>query len=133
MNFSLTALEFERFKSLLARYVSTDEARAILQAITPSIDLAELETEHNLVSEAMAYLREHRVPFREVPFLTQAIEKLTVSGSCLEVTEIESVHVFLTHVESLRVLWKDETEAFPKLAQKAARLPDLRQLGKRLS
>src|SRR4030095_941930 len=80
----------------------------------------------------MAYLRGQRVPFREVPLLAPAIEKLSVVGSRLEIEEIEAVQVFLGQIEGLRVRWKDEAEAYPNLARKAGRLPDLRNLAKRL-
>lgn len=132
MNVSLDALEFERLKKLLSRYVSTEDGKALLDALAPSTNIGELEAEHTLVAEAMAYLRVQRVPFREVPLLAPAIEKLAVEGSRLEIEEIEGVQVFLSQIEGLRVRWKDETEAYPNLARKAARLPDLRDLAKRL-
>src|SRR5437867_168678 len=132
MNFSLDALEFERLTNLLARYVSTGDARALLEKVTPSTDLNSLEDEHAITAEAMEYLREHRVPFNEVQFLAEAIDKLSVTGAFLEIPEIEAVQAFLTQIESLRVRWKDEVKAFPKLAHRAGRLPDLRELGKRL-
>jgi len=132
MNASLDALEFARLKALLARYVSTEDGKALLLALTPSTNLAELESEHALVAEAMDYLRVQRVPFREVPLLTPALEKLQVAGSRLDIEEIEAVQVFLGQIEGLRVRWKDEAEAFPNLAKKAGRLPDLRDLAKRL-
>jgi DNA mismatch repair protein MutS2 len=132
MNASLDALEFERLKALLARYVSTEDGRALLAALAPSMHPGELETEHGLVAEAMEYLRIQRVPFREVPLLTPAMEKLQVTGSRLEIEEIEAVQVFLGQLEGLRIRWKDEAEAFPSLAKKSARLPDLRDLAKRL-
>jgi DNA mismatch repair protein MutS2 len=132
MNVSLDALEFERLKKLLGRYLSTDDGKILLATLAPSANLQELETEHTLVAEAMAFLRVQRVPFREVPLLAPAIEKLAVAGSRLEIEEIEAVQAFLGHIEGLRVRWKDEAEAYPNLARKAARLPDLRSLAKRL-
>jgi DNA mismatch repair protein MutS2 len=133
MNASLAALEFERLKTLISRYTSTARARALLLQTAPSANLTELETEHALVAEAMAFLREQRVPFNEIPALEQALEKLSVSGSPLELAEIEAVQGFLGQVEGLRLRWKDLHEAFPELARKAARLPDLRELGKQLA
>ena len=133
MNASLDALEFERLKVLLSRYVSTEEGKALLQALKPSTNLAELEAEHSLVAEAMVYLRLQRVPFREVPLLGLAVDKLQVAGSRLEIEEIEAVQVFLGQIEGLRIRWKDESESFPGLARKAAKLPDLRELAKRLA
>src|SRR5688572_15585603 len=132
MNVSINPLEFERLKSLISRYASTEHARALLLSIVPSTNVSELEAEHGLVAEAMLCLREQRVPFNEVPFLAQAIEKLAVAGASLDISEIEAVQSFLAQIEGLRVRWREEAEAFPKLAQKAARLPDLRDLAKRL-
>ena len=132
MKASLDALEFERLKKLLSRYVSTDDARLLLETVGPSTNLAELEAGHTLVAEAMAYLRIQRVPFREVPLLASAIEKLAVAGSRLEIEEIEGVQAFLGQIEGLRVRWKEETEAYPNLARQAGRLPDLRDLARRL-
>src|SRR5436189_600559 len=132
MNVSLHALEFERLKTLLARYVSTDDAKVLLDQTAPSTNLAELEAEHTLVAEAMAYLRVQRVPFNDVPLLAPAMEKSRVVGSSMEVPVIEAVQSFLGQIEGLRIRWREESEAYPKLAQKAARLPDLRELAKHL-
>jgi DNA mismatch repair protein MutS2 len=132
MNFSLVPLEFERLKNLISRYLSTADARSLLDKVVPGSDVKELDAEHELTAEAMQYLREHRVPFNDVPFLDQAIEKLGVTGSSLEIPEIEAVQTFLSQAEGLRFRWKEEVEHFPRLAQKSARLPDLRELSKRL-
>jgi DNA mismatch repair protein MutS2 len=132
MNASLHALEFERLKALLSRYVSTEDAKLLLDQTTPSTNPGELEAEHALVAEAMAYLRVQRVPFNDVPLLTPAMEKLRVMGSSLEIAEIEAVQSFLGQIEGLRVRWREDIETFPKLAQKAARLPDLRELARHL-
>lgn len=132
MDFSIGALEFERLKTLLSRFVSTEDAQLAIQGITPSTDRAALESEHELNAEAMAYLRVHRIPFREIEFLAGAMEKLLVEGTALEIPEIEAVQSFLGQIEGLRVRWKDESEAFPRLFQKAARFPDLRELMRQL-
>jgi DNA mismatch repair protein MutS2 len=132
VNDSLDALEFHRLKTLVSRYIATDDAKFLLQDVAPATSLEELEAEHTLVAEAMSYLRVQRVPFREVPLLASAIQKLTIAGSRLEIAEIEAVQAFLGHIEGLRIRWKEDAEAFPQLAKKAARLPDLRDLAKRL-
>src|SRR5215510_8964729 len=105
MNASLDALEFERLKKLLSRYLSTEDGKILLSTLVPSTDLTGLEAEHTLVAEAMAYLRVQRVPFREVPLLAAAIGKLAVAGSRLEIEEIEAVQAFLGQIEGLRVRW----------------------------
>src|SRR5881397_2046646 len=132
MDFSLEALEYYRLKDLLGRYVSTEAGRFALDDLNPITDEQKLEAEHAITAEAMSYLREHRVPFHDVPMLGQVLEKLSVAGSSLEIAEIEAIQSFLSQVEGLRIRWKEEREKFPKLAQTAQRLPDLRELGKHL-
>jgi DNA mismatch repair protein MutS2 len=132
MDFSLDALEYHRLKYLLGRYVSTDAGRARLDELEPITDEQKLETEHAVTAEAMSYLREHRVPFNDIPLLGQALEKLVIAGATLEIPEIEAIQSFLSHVEGLRVRWRDEREKFPRLAQAGQRIPDLGQLSKHL-
>src|SRR5438105_9881177 len=97
MNFSLDALEYHRLKDLLERYVSTDAGREKLGDLEPIVDEQKLESEHAITSEAMSYLREHRVPFNDIPLLSPALEKLTIAGATLEIPEIEAIrHFFLT-------------------------------------
>jgi DNA mismatch repair protein MutS2 len=69
MNFSIGPLEFERLKELVSRYLATDFAKAMLRDVQPSTNLQELEAGHELTAEAMQYLREHRVAFRDIPLL----------------------------------------------------------------
>jgi DNA mismatch repair protein MutS2 len=132
MNFSLEALEYNELKQLLGRFVSTDAGRTGLAALFPDSDREKLEAEQAITAEAMLYLRQHRVPFNEIALLPQALEKLAVAGASLEIAEVEAIQSFLSHAEGLRVRWKDEREEFPKLAQAAQRLPDLRELSRRL-
>src|SRR3954468_20490543 len=91
MAYSTGALEFERLKNLLSRYVSSEDARSAIAGIAPSTEIGELESEHELTAEAMLYLRINRIPFREIQFLTEAMEKLKVAGTALEIPEIEAV------------------------------------------
>ena len=96
MDFSLGALEFHRLKDLLGRYVSTDAGRAALDDLKPMVDSQKLESEHAITAEAMSYLREHRVPFNDIPLLGQALEKLAIAGTTLEIPEIEAIQSFLS-------------------------------------
>jgi len=132
MDFSLDALEYFRLKELLARYLSTTAARHVLDELGPTVNAEKLVDEHAITYEAMPYLREHKVPFNDIAFLPQAIDKLTVAGAVLEIPEIEAIRSFLVHTEGLRVRWKEEREQFPKLANTSQRLPDLRDLTKHL-
>jgi dsDNA-specific endonuclease/ATPase MutS2 len=91
MDFSLDALEYYRLKELLGRFVSTPAARYVLDELEPFTDTDKLDDEHAITAEAMQYLREHRVPFNDIALLPQAIEKLAVAGSVLEIGEIEAI------------------------------------------
>src|SRR4030095_12962023 len=132
MDFSLEGLEYFQLKQLVGRYMSTADARRVLDELIPIIDAERLEAEHTITAEAMQYLREHRVPFNDVALLPQSLEKLAILGSVLEIAEIEAVQSFLWHAEGLRTRWREERENFPRLAQTAQRLPDLRELIKHL-
>src|SRR5438552_111360 len=132
MDFSLDALEYYRLKDLVGRYISTEAGKFALDDLAPIADEQKLESEHAITSEAISYLREHRGPFQDIALLGQVLEKLSVEGVTLEIPEIEAIQVFVAQVEGLRVRWKEEREKFPKLAQTAQRLPDLRELGKHL-
>ncbi len=132
MDFSLNPLEYDRLKDLLGRYVATDAARIALGELTPIVDQPKLESEHAITAEATSYLREHRVPFSDIPLLGQALDKLAIAGAALEIPEIEAIQSFLSQVEGLRIRWREEREKFPKLAQTGQRLPDLGHLSKQL-
>lgn len=132
MDFSLQSLEYDRLKDLLARYTSTEAARELLNELKPSVDQVALDEEHTITAEAMNYLRESRVGFSHIEFLAEALHKLTVTGSTLEIPEIESIQSFLSLIEGLRVRWKDDREKFPRLAASGNRLPDLRDLSRQL-
>ncbi len=132
MDFSLHALEYQKLKHLLGRYVSTEAGSTLLEDLKPTLGEQDLIREHEITSEAMSYLREHRIPFNNIALLPQAIDKLTVAGSTLDIPEIESIQTFLSQNEGLRVRWKDLKEHYPGLAHTAHRLPDLRDLAKHL-
>jgi len=133
MDFSLDALEFYRLKELLGRYVSTPAARLVLDELAPMLDTQKLEDEHATTAEAMLYLREHRIPFNDIALLPQAVSRLSVGGSVLELAEIGAIQSFLNHTEGLRNRWKEDREQFPRLAATAHRFPDLRELSKHLA
>jgi DNA mismatch repair protein MutS2 len=132
MEFSLHALEYDRFKDLLGRYVSTQAAHGLLRDLAPLTDAVALDEEHAITAEALTYLRDGRVAFNEITLLPETFEKLIVAGSVLDLAEVSAIQAFLHQIEGLRTRWKDDREKFPLLAQAAHRLPDLRDLSKHL-
>src|SRR5437763_16321432 len=99
MDFSLDALEYYRLKDLLGRYLSTDAGRVALDELAPMLDEQQLESEHAITGEAMSYLREHRVPFNDIPLLEQALERLALVGPAHEILEIQAIQAVPFHVE----------------------------------
>lgn len=128
MDFSLDALEYQRLKELLGRYVSTEAARQVLAELAPKLDPERIEYEHAITAEAMLYLREYSVPFNDIAFLSEALGKLSIAGSNLEIAEIAAVQSFLSEIGGLRTRWKDERDKFPRLREAGQRLPDFRDL-----
>ena len=133
MDFSLDALEYTRLKDLLGRYVSTDAGRQLLGQ-----SCADCRSARSSMPNTRSRRRRCRIcasiefPSTTFHCLPQALEKLGVAGSTLEIGEIEAIQSFLSHAEGLRLRWKDEREKFPKLAGAGNRLPDLRDLSKHL-
>src|SRR5438093_10455217 len=111
MDFSLDALEYYRLKDLVGRYISTEAGKFALDDLAPIADEQKLESEHAITSEAISYLREHRVPFQDIALLGQVLEKLSVEGVMLEIPYIEAIQVFLAQVEGLSVRRKADWES----------------------
>ncbi len=129
MDFSLRALEYDRLKKLLGRYVTGEGALELLAAVEPIRDREVLEDQHALNREAMDYLREHRVSFSDIPLLGSLVGKLDLRGVTLDVSEVEALQDFLGQAEGFRTRWKSDAGDFPLLAARARRFPDLRELG----
>src|SRR5947208_3184133 len=129
MSFSLDALEYYRLKELLGRYVSSVAARHALDELEPIVDAEKLESEHAITSEAMQYLREHRVPFNDIALLPEAIEKLTVEG-IVHGTSSSGATVFMEPLAVLEMnneLVRLQDEEHAEIARILAELTDLIQ------
>ena len=126
---SLRALEYDRLKKLLGRYITSEGALEFLAALEPIRDRDALEDQHSLNREAMDYLREHRVSFSDIPSLGSLLGKLDLRGVTLDVSEVEALQDFLGQAEGFRTRWKSDAGGFPLLAGKARGFPDLRELG----
>ena len=129
MDFSLEALEYDRLKKLIGRYVRSARAQDLLDAMRPSTERADLESKHALNGEAMEYLRDNRVPFADLPLLPAVLDRLAVAGITLTIEEVEAVQDFLSDAGAFRSRWDDDAQEFSRLRKRARAFPDLRQLG----
>lgn len=133
MDFSLRPLEYDQLKTLLGRYITGEGGRELITKLVPTTDRVSLEAQHMLNREAMEYLRDHRVSFPGLPLLSALLNKLALTGSTLEIVEIEAVGNFLALAESFRRRFRGETDDFPRLAARAVLFPDLGNLERHLA
>jgi len=127
--FSLGALEYEALRALIARYVSSDFGRARLDAVAPGTDTQAIEERHELIAEAMDYVRETSVPFNGLEAFPNSMARLATPGATLDVAEIEAVQDFISQVTGLSARWKSAEAPHPRLRTMVRVLPDLGQLG----
>lgn len=132
MTFSLEPLEYDQLKDLIGRYLSGPAARRLLEARSPSRDRKDLEARHERVREAMVYLRDHTVPFPDIPALPAVLERLGPGGITLSIPEIEAVQEFVTDVMALKAALSETGREFPLIGAEGRRLPDLGPLGRLL-
>ncbi|HSG29576.1 MAG TPA: hypothetical protein VLA34_13935, partial [Candidatus Krumholzibacterium sp.] len=125
MHFSIESLEYDRFKAMLSRYVRSQRARKILDELMPSSDRPSLESRHELVTEAMEYLRDRAVRFPEIPALESVLDRLGPGGITFEIPEVEAVQEFVSDVVGFSGGWGDEEAGFPRLTRRVLELPDL--------
>jgi DNA mismatch repair protein MutS2 len=132
MDYSPEPLEYDRLRALLGRYVRSQAARDLLGEMAPSGDRERLEARHDLVGEAMAFLRDRTLQFPDIPLLPSVMERLDTGRVTLEIPEIEAVQEFVSDIVALRAGWGEAGREFPGVGREVAALPDLGELGRLL-
>jgi DNA mismatch repair protein MutS2 len=85
-------LEFESLRDLLQGYASSPLGHRRVAELTPSLDRAWIETQHQLTSEIREYRRVGgRFEFAGLPEVGKLVEKSRIAGAALETTEIRDV------------------------------------------
>ncbi len=134
-------LEFPRLREIVRGYTTCAPGRAHVEGLAPAHDRAALEAAFALIGEAMAYLRAgHELGFGALADPAAWLPRLEVPGSVLAAAEILDAASLLETTTWLKQVFRtsgrnaaaEEKEVdaakFPRLASRAAALPDLRQL-----
>src|SRR5689334_2929214 len=89
---SARVLEWDSLRALLRGYTASSLGEARIMALTPSVDRAWIENQHQLTAE----LREFRrvggsFDFSSLSNISQPVEKSHIIGATLEISEIREV------------------------------------------
>ena len=89
---SARLLEFETLRELLAGYSSSLPGRRRIADLSPSLDRAWIETQHQLTAEIREFRRVGgRFEFSGLPEVAKLLEKSRIAGAAFETTEIRDI------------------------------------------
>ncbi|MBV9181285.1 MAG: endonuclease MutS2 [Acidobacteria bacterium] len=87
-----SVLEFEQLRELLSGYAASDLGRRRLGELTPSVNVAWIENQHRLTSEAREFRRtQGNFNFAGLLDIRDLLERSRISGAVLETEEILEV------------------------------------------
>ena len=115
-------LEFDKVRERVLRYATSDPGKAVLQRLTPSTSLAEVQHELDRVSELKAILEEEEFPLAGIYAIHSAVNRSGVEGTVLQPKEL--LHIGST-LKAARIL-----KAF--IAKRAERLKSIIQITENL-
>jgi DNA mismatch repair protein MutS2 len=91
-NSSARVLEFDPLRDLLRGYAASDLGRARVAELAPSVDLAWIESQHQLTSEIREFRRAGgSFEFAGLSDISRLLEKSHIEGAAIETTEIRDV------------------------------------------
>ena len=137
---SIQTLQFPELLDLLARYAGSDAGRALVYGLEPNNARAELESALREAGEAIEYLRDAgsdskssliRLRFDQLRDIQTPVKTLMVEGASLDGRQILDLFHTLAVAGEYRGVLAGLSQRFPKLALRAHRLADLRDLAKR--
>jgi DNA mismatch repair protein MutS2 len=144
MPFSSSALlQFDELKDLLARYAGSAAGRASIESLEPHNDRAALESDLADSGEAIAYLHQLsgpqesvrgaaiRLRFDQLPEIAPSLGILRVEGAWLNGRAILDLFQTLSVGGEYRAILLSVRDRYPRLAQRATRLADLRDVSRR--
>jgi DNA mismatch repair protein MutS2 len=141
MSFSSTqTLQFSELLDLLARYAGSAAGKGLVYALEPNCERAALEAALSEAGEAIAYLRDAggetksaliRLRFDQVRDVHTVVRTLMVEGASLDGRQILDLFHTLALAGEYRGILTGQSQRFPKLALRAHRLADLRDVAKR--
>jgi len=122
-------LEFDRLKEIVSRSTTCVSGRRAIEALTPQQNVAGLESEFELVREAIAYLRGgFELGFGSLADPETWLARLAVPASVLLPTELLDAALLAETVDGVRQIFRSEHVRYPRLAERAAALADLRHI-----
>jgi DNA mismatch repair protein MutS2 len=144
MPFSSTGLlQFDELKELLARYAGCAAGRELVAALEPRRERAVLEADLAEAGEAIAYAREVsgaqtagsgaaiRLRFDQLHDIEAPVRILKVEGASLDGHEILDLFQTLALAGEYRAILLSVAARYPRLAHRATRLADLRDVARR--
>jgi DNA mismatch repair protein MutS2 len=124
-----TLLEFDRLKTIVGGFATCAPGRRAIEALTPEQDEAALVAEFELVREAIAYLRAgSELGFGSLADPGGWLKRLLVPGCVLTIAELLDAVSLAEGVGGVRERFRGEAADYPRLAERAARMADFRQL-----
>ena len=122
-------LEFGRLKDIVDGFATCAPGHRAIQALAPQQGAVALDSEFAHVSEAVGWLRGGA----ELGFATLAdpepwLARLGIPGSVLSSAELLDAASLAEAVTSVRQAFRDDAAKFPRVAERAASLPDFRPL-----
>jgi DNA mismatch repair protein MutS2 len=122
-------LEFDRLKEIVSRFTTCAPGRRSIENLAPQQDVAALDAEFVLVREAVAYLRAgSELGFGSLADPEQWLARLALPASVLSISELLEVASLAETVHGVRQAFKGDAAKYPRLAERAAALADLRHL-----
>jgi DNA mismatch repair protein MutS2 len=122
-------LEFDRLRDILSRFTTCAPGRRATEALAPQQNVATLDEEFSLIREAMAYLRSGtELGFGSLPDPEQWLARLAVLASVLSIADLLDVASLAETVHAVRQAFKGDAAKYPRLAERAALLADLRHI-----
>jgi DNA mismatch repair protein MutS2 len=139
---SLHTLQFSELLDLLAGYAGSIAGRSLVYGLEPDADRLELEAALTEAGEAIGYLRDAggeskssliRLRFDQLRDVEGPVKTLMVEGASLDGRQILDLFHTLALAGEYRGVLTGLSARFPKLALRAHRMADLRDLSKRYS
>jgi DNA mismatch repair protein MutS2 len=122
-------LEFNRLREIVSRFTTCAPGRRATQALAPQQDAAALDAEFALAREAVAYLRAGSdLGFGSLSDPEPWLAHLAIRAFVLSSAELLDVASLTETVHGVRQTFKGEAPKYPRLAERAAALADLRHL-----
>jgi DNA mismatch repair protein MutS2 len=122
-------LEFPRLREIVARRTTCAPGHRAVIALEPRNSAEALTSEFDLIREAVEYLRAgSELGFGSLADPDGWLERLGVPASVLSAAELLDAASLLDTSANLRLTLRGAEDKFPKLAERAAALADLRTL-----